>query len=182
MPIKIDNKSSLKVPTKTEQIIQSALDVIPREHLRGVNRIVLVDFISQQQQRVHIPNVSELPGLYHPKIGTEQPFFEIALGVLLPSSKGFFQKLAARLNYKVNLIGLVHSLQAQHYHLTLSHGVKKNQYESAIRTYMEKYFEIWRERNGGWRAKFFKPFKPLIERWSKKLKKRYEAEQRATKK
>jgi hypothetical protein len=181
MAIKIDNKATLKCPAKTETIINSALDVIPREHMRGLQRIVLVDFIAPQQQRIHIPNASDLPGMYHPRQGTEQPFFEIALGVLLPSSKGFFQKLAARLNYKINLIGLVHSLQAQHYHLTLSHGVKKNQYEKAVRSYMEKYFEVWRERNGGWRAKVFKPFKPLIERWSKKLRKRYAAEQRAAK-
>ena len=50
------------------------------------------------------------------------------------------------------------------------------------RYYMEKYFEAWRERNGGWRSKFFKPFQPLIEKWSKKLKKRYEEEQRKAKK
>ena len=181
MAIKIDNKTTIKIPTKTELIINSALEIIPREHLRGLNRVVLVDFISAYNQRVQIPNAAELPGMYHPRLGNEQPFLEIAIGVLLPSSKGFFQKLAARLNYKVNLIGLVHSLQAQHYHLTFSHGVKKHQYEKAIRSYMEKYFEIWRERNGGWRAKVFKPFKPLIERWSKTLKKRYEAEQRATK-
>jgi hypothetical protein len=182
MAIKIDNQASISFPSKTEQIINSALDVIPREHLRGLNRVVLVDFISPQQQRVQIPNASELPGMYHPRIGTEQPYFEIALGVLLPSSKGFFQKLAARLNYKVNLIGLVHSLQAQHYHLTFSHGVKKHQYEKAIRSYMEKYFEVWREKNGGWRARAFKPFKPYLERWSKKLRKRYEEEKRTTKK
>lgn len=182
MAIKIDNRTTIKIPSQTEQIINSALDVIPREHIRGLNRILLVDFISAQQQRIQIPNASDLPGMYHPRMGNDHPFFEIALGVLLPSSKGFFQKVAARLNYKVNLIGLIHSLQAQHYHLTLSHGVKKNQYEKAVRSYMEKYFEVWRERNGGWRTKLFKPFKPLIEKWSKKLKKRYEAEQRAAKK
>jgi hypothetical protein len=178
MAIKIENKATEKSPAKTEQIIYSALEVIPREHTRGLTRIVLVDFISAQHHKVHIPNATDLPGLYHPRQGNDPPFFEIALGVLLPSSKGIFQRIAARLNYKVNLIGLVHSLQAQHYYLTLSHGVKKNQYEKAIRNYMEKYFELWREKNGGWRAKVFKPFKPLIERWSKKLRKRYQAEQR----
>lgn len=182
MTIKIDNQAMIPTPSKTEQIINSALDVIPREHLRGLHRVVLVDFISPQQQRKQIPNASELPGIYHPRVGNEQPYFEIALGVLLPSSKGFFQKLAARLNYKVNLIGLLHSLQAQHYHLTFSHGIKKHQYERAIRLYMEKYFEIWREKNGGWRTKLFKPFKPYIEKWSKKLKKRYEEEKRGGKK
>lgn len=182
MAIKIDNQATLSLPSKTEQIITSALEVIPREHLRGLNRVVIVDFISPQQQRIQIPNASELPGIYHPRIGNEQPYFEIALGVLLPTSKGFFQKLAARLNYKINLVGLIHSLQAQHYHLTLSYGIKKHQHEKAIRSYMEKYFEAWRERNAGWRSKLFKPIQPWIEKWSKKLKKRYEAEQRKAKK
>jgi hypothetical protein len=182
MAIKIEHQASLKVPANTEKIIHSALDVIPREHLRGLNRVVLVDFISPQQQRIQLPNASELPGIYHPRIGSEQPYFEVALGVLLPDSKGVFQKLATRLNYKVNLVGLIHSLQAQHYHLTLSHGIKKHQYEKVIRAYMEKYFTIWRERNGGWRSKVLKPIQPWIERWTKKLKKRYETEQRKTKK
>lgn len=182
MAIKIDNQASIKLPPNTEQIINSALEVIPREHMRGLNRVVIVDFISTQQQRVQIPNATELPGIYHPRIGNEQPYFEIALGVLIPSSKGFFQRLAAKLNYKVNLVGIIHSLQAQHYHLTLSHGIKKHQYEKVIRSYMEKYFEIWRERNAGWRSKIFKPLQPLIEKWSKKLKKRYEEEQRKSKK
>lgn len=182
MAIKIDYQTSLKVPANTEKIINSALEVIPREHLRGLNRVVLVDFISSQQQRLQIPNAAELPGIYHPRLGNEQPYFEIAVGILLPSSKGFFQKLVAKLNYKVNLVGLIHSLQAQHYHLTLSYGIKKHQYEKVIRAYMEKYFELWRERNGGWRSKLFKPIQPWIERWSKKLKKRYDKEQRKARK
>lgn len=182
MAIKFDNQATIPAPAKTEQIIISALDVIPREHLRGLNRVVLVDFISPQQQRVQIPNAAELPGIYHPRVGNEHPYLEIALGVLIPTSKGIFQKLAAKLNYKVNLVGIIHSLQAQHYHLTLSHGIKKHQYEKVVRTYMEKYFEAWRERNGGWRSKAFKPIQPFIEKWTKKLKKRYEEEQRKSKK
>lgn len=176
MPIKIENKSNLKLPTQTERIIQSALDIVPVEHLRGLSRIVLVDYIIPDS-RISIPSISELPGLYHPRIGRDQPWIEIAVSVLLPT-QGFFKRLAARLNYKANLAGVIFSLQAQHYYLTLSHGIKKHQYEGAIRSYMEKYHDLWREQQGGWRSRLFKPFRPYLDKWARKLRTKYEAEQK----
>src|ERR1041384_4681217 len=146
MPIKIENKSTLKLPAQTERVIQSALEIVPVEHLRGLSRIVLVDYIIPDS-RISIPSISELPGLYHPRIGRDQPWIEIAAGVIF-------------------------SLQAQHYYLTLSHGIKKHQYESAIRSYMEKYHDQWRERQGGWRSRLFKPIRPYLDKWARKLRTR----------
>jgi hypothetical protein len=180
MAVKIENRASIKAPPNTSDIIQKAFDVIPLEHLRGLNKVILVDYISPHQ-RIQIPNISELPGLYHPKVGTEQPYFEIALGVLAPPKDSFFKKFASKLNFKANLTGLIFSLQAQHYQINLGHGVKKHQFENAVKNYMDKYFVVWRERNGGWRAKAFKPLQPYIEKWSKSLKQKYEAEQRKKK-
>jgi hypothetical protein len=175
MPIKIENKATIKAPRTTDEVIQSAFDTVPREHLRGLNRVVLVDQI-RPDARLSIPSTTELPGLYHPRLGSEQPWCEIALASLLPKDS-FFKRLAARLNFKANLAGLIFSLQAQHYYLTLSHGIKKHQYESAIRSYMEKYHGQWREKQGGWRARLFKPIQPYLDKWARKLKKRYEQEQ-----
>lgn len=177
MAIKIENKSNLKLPSKTEETINSVLDCVPREHLRGLNRVVLVDRIVPDS-RIQLPTATELPGLYHPRQGTSQPFFEIALNALLMPTEGFFKRMAARLNFKASLAYLTLSLQAQHYHFTLSHGLKKHQYEGAIRSYVEKHLEGWRESQGGWRVKLFKPLRPWLEKWSKKLKKRYEQEQK----
>lgn len=177
MAIKIENKSNLKLPSKTEETINSVLDCVPREHLRGLNRVVLVDRIVPDS-RIQLPTATELPGLYHPRQGTSQPFFEIALNALLMPTEGFFKRIAARLNFKASLAYLTLSLQAQHYHFTLSHGLKKHQYEGAIRSYVEKHLEGWRESQGGWRVKLFKPLRPWLEKWSKKLKKRYEQEQK----
>jgi hypothetical protein len=175
MAIKVENKASLKLPKNTEAVIQSVFDTVPVEHLRGLNRIVLVDRIAPDPR---IPqNMSDLPGLYHPRVGTSQPWCEVALGVLL-QSEGFFKRLAARLNYKPNLAYLIFSLQAQHYYLTLSHGIKKHQYESAIKAYIEKHHEVWREKQAGWRAKLFKPLRPYLDKWAKKLQKRYAEEQK----
>ena len=175
MAIKVENKSTIKLPKKTEAIIQSVFDTVPVEHLRGLSRVVLVDRITPDPR---LPaKLSELPGIYYPRQGTSQPFCEVALGVLLQSD-GFFKRLAAKLNFKPNLAYLILSLQAQHYHLTLKHGIKKNQYEGAIKVYIEKYHGIWREKQAGWRAKLFKPIQPYLNKWAKKLQKRYAEEQR----
>jgi len=177
MPIKVENKATIKVPKKTEETIQSVFDVIPKEHTRNLTKVVLVDRIIPDS-RIQLPNVTDLPGLYHPRQGNVQPWCEIALGSLLTTSEGFFKKLAARLNFKPNLAYLALSLQAQHYYLTLSHGIKKHQYEGAIRSYIDRYHEIWREQQAGWRAKLFKPLRPWLDKWSRQLRKRYQAEQK----
>jgi hypothetical protein len=176
MPIKIENQSSINTPKKTEETIQSVLEIVPREHLRGLSKVVLVDRIAPDS-RMPIPNASELPGIYHPRQGNIQPWCEVALGTLLPND-GLFKRWAAKLNFKPNLAYLILTLQAQHYHLTLSHGIKKHQYEAAIRSYVEQHHKAWRERNSGWRGRLFKPFQPYLERWARSLRKRYDAEQK----
>src|SRR5215813_8671719 len=179
MAIKVENKATIKLPKKTEETIQSVFDVVPKEHMRNLNKVVLVDRVAPDS-RIQLPgmSVSELPGIYHPRQGNIQPWLEIALGALLTTSEGFFKRLAARLNFKASLAYLTLSLQAQHYHFTLSHGLKKHQYEGAIRSYVEKHLETWRESQGGWRMKLFKPLRPYLEKWSRKLKKKYDAEKR----
>lgn len=174
--MKIETKSTITPPASTVAIINGAFDVIPKEHLRGMNRVVLVDHI-QPDTRINLPNISDLPGLYHPKMANVPPWCEIALGVLLPQKEGFLKRIASKLNYKANLAGLVLSLQAQHYYFTLSHGIKKNQYEGAIRSYVEKYHEQWRDAQGGWRVKLFKPLRPYLDKWARSLRKRYESAQ-----
>ncbi|MFN7944466.1 MAG: hypothetical protein U0Z53_03875 [Blastocatellia bacterium] len=176
MSVKIENRASIKPPASTEKTIQGVLDAIPREHLRGLTRIVLVDAIAPDQ-RINLPAGTELPGLYHPKMGPYPPWCEIALGALLPRT-GFFKRLAARLNFKANLAGILLSLQAQHYCLTIAHGVRKGQLEGAVRSYTEKYYETWRETQGGFRARLLRPLRPYLDRWARSLRKKYDAEQK----
>jgi hypothetical protein len=63
----------------------------------------------------------------------------------------------------------------------LARGVKKNQLEFACRIYVEKQFEKWREKEGGWRVKLFKPFKPFLDRMARKLAKKYREEAKSKK-
>jgi len=175
--MKIENKATIKVPAKTSEVIESIFDLLPREHQRGLTRVVLVDEIAPDS-RMLAANVTELPGLYHPKQGTQQPWCEISLRLLLQLNEGFFKRFAAKLNYKPNLAYLVLSLQAQHYYLTLSHGIKKHQYEGAMRSYVEQYHRQWQEKRSGWRGKLFKPLQPIIDRWARKLRRKYEEEKK----
>ena len=41
MAIKVENKATIKLPKKTEETIQSVFDVVPKEHMRNLNKIVL---------------------------------------------------------------------------------------------------------------------------------------------
>jgi predicted alpha/beta hydrolase family esterase len=41
---------------------------------------------------------------------------------------------------------------------------------------VEKHFDKWREKEGGLRVKLLKPFKPQLDRWAKRLAKRYKTE------
>jgi hypothetical protein len=179
MSIKIENQASIKLPKKTDETIQSVLETVPKEHIRGLTRIVLVDRIipDSRMPKGAVQNVTELPGLYHPRQGNQQPWAEIALLMLMPRDS-FFKRIAGRMNYKPNLAYLVLSLQAQHYFLTLSHGIKKNQYEGAIRSYVEQYHKTWREKQSGWRGRLFKPVQPYIEKWVRSLRKKYNVEQK----
>ena len=168
MAFKIENNATIKIPADLETTVASVFKVIPLEHTRGLQRIVFVDRIVLDARLAAAAGGNELPGIYHPKQGIAQPWVEVAVGTLLPSDS-FFKKLAGRLNFKANLAYLLISLQAQHYYFTLAHGVKKNQYEGKIRAYSEKYHGQWRETQSGWRAKLFKPLRPFVEKWAKKL-------------
>ena len=177
MAIKIENQVERKLPSDTITHIETAFDSLPREHTRGLERIRLVEFISDPRLK-GIPHATELPGLYHPRQGPKGAWIEIAVNVLLPANKPFHKRLIPRLSFKSNLVALVFSLVAQHYHLTLKHSLKKTQLEPAVRMYTEKQLKIWNEKKHSFRARLFKPLQPTFERWAKSLQKRAAAEKK----
>src|SRR5204863_9316542 len=44
--VRIENQATFPLPKDTEQTINKALDFLPMEHLRGLEKIKLVDFIN----------------------------------------------------------------------------------------------------------------------------------------
>lgn len=177
MAIKIETQSEQKLPKGTISHIEDAFDSLPREHTRGLERIKLVDFISEPRLKGPV-QPSELPGLYHPRQGQKGAWMEIAMGVLLPANKPFHKRIIPRLSFKGNLAALVFSLVGQHYHLTLRHSLKKTQLEPAVRMYTEKQLRAWNEAKHTLRARLFKPIQPTLERWAKGLQKRAAAEKK----
>jgi len=170
MAVKIENQYEGKLPRNTVANIESALASVPREHLRGIERLRLVSVITEPRARMAAKG--DLPGLYHPRQGTQGPWFEVAVSPLISGNKPFHKQIIPRLSFKGNLAAVVFSLIAQHYHLTLRHSVKRGAVEPAVRAYVEKQLKAWNEQQHKIRAKLFKPLQPTFERWSRSLAKR----------
>jgi hypothetical protein len=177
MAIKIENYSQVKLPKKTEERITEILDGLPREHLRGIERVRLVDSINDPRLK-NVHQRTELPGLYHPRQGGQPAWLEIAVGVLLPRSKPIFKRIMPRLSFKGNLAAILFSLVGQHYYLTLRHSVKRGSIEPSVRAYTEKHLRLWNERQHTMRAKLFRPLQPMLERWARTLQKKAAAERK----
>ena len=177
MAIKIEFETSAKLPKKSQLQIEKILEVLPREHLRGIERIKLVDGINDPRLK-NLQQRSDLPGLYHPKQGAQSAWLEVAAGVLLPRAKPLAKRIMPRLSFKGNLAAIIFSLVGQHYYLTLRHSIKRGQIESAVRSYTEKHLRTWHERQHTLRSRIFRPFQPTLERWGKSLQKRASAERK----
>ena len=177
MAIKIETQTERKLPKDTVSHVEAAFDSLPREHTRGLERIRLVEFITDPRLK-NTFQASELPGLYHPRQGPKGAWLEIAVGVLLPGDKPAHKRIVPRLSFKGNLAATIFSLVGQHYHFTLKHSLKKTQLEPAIRAYTEKHLKSWNEKKHTVRAKLFKPLQPFLERWAKTLQKRVAAEKK----
>jgi hypothetical protein len=175
--IKIENQVERSLPKKTIEQIESAFDSLPREHTRGIERIRLVEYISEPRLRGNFQS-TELPGLYHPRQGPKGSWLEVAMGVLLPADKPIHKRLMPRLSFSGNLAAIIFSLVGQHYHLTLKHSLKKTQLEPAIRMYTEKQLKAWNEKKHSFRARLFKPLQPTMERWARALQKRAATEKK----
>ena len=176
MAVKVENASSAKLPRGTLENIEKILESIPREHLLGVDRLRLVDSITDPRLRTQ--RQVNLPGLYHPRQGTQPAWLEVSVPAILPSTQPFHKRLLSRLALKGNLAALIFSLAGQHYYLTLRHSVKRTQIEPAVRTYTEQRLRAWNERNHSFRSRLFKPLQPTLERWAKSLQKRAANQQR----
>jgi len=171
--IRIENQATFPLPKDTEESINKALDFLPIEHLRGIDRIKLVDFINDPRLK-DMQVKGDLPGLYHPKAGNQNAWLELSMGALLQPTEGFAKKWMAKSQFKGNLAGLLFSLVGQHHYLTLRHSVKRQSLEPQIRQYAEKNLKVWSEQQNknSIRAKIFKPFRPVLERMAKWLNKK----------
>ena len=179
--LKIENQVTFDLPKDFEEAIYKAVNFLPTEQIRGLEKIKLVDYINDPRlQKMDVPVKGDLPGLYHPKIQNQNAFMEISMGALLQPTEGFAKRWMAKQSFKGNLAGLIFSLVGQHYYLTLRHSVKKQNLEPQIRQYAERNLKSWSEQQNvnSFRAKLFKPLRPYVERWAKWLNKKAAAAQK----
>jgi hypothetical protein len=177
MAIKIENTSTATLPRNTIAQIEKIIETLPREHLRGIDRLRLVDTIADPRLRLQ-QGGQQLPGLYHPRQGAQAAWLEVSTSVLLPRSKPFFKRLLPRLSFKGNLASVIFSLAGQHYYMTLRHSIKKGQIEPSVRAYTEKYLRLWSESQHSLRTRLFKPLQPTFERWAKSLQRQASKERK----
>ena len=173
--IKIENQTSITLPKGADASLQNIIAFLPTEHLRGLEKLRLVDFIKTPQIKgMSAPVKGDLPGLYHPRTQNQGAWLEVSVGALLQPTEKFAKRWMAKSAFKSNLAGLIFSLVGQHYYLTLRHSVKKTNLEPQIRQYAQKNLKDWSEKNaeGSKRAQFFKPLRPYMERWAKWLNKK----------
>lgn len=179
--IKIENQSSIELPKNALEDIRKILAFLPIEHQRGLEKVKLVDFVKHPpMSKNDAPIKGDLPGLYYPKVGTQNAYLEVSTGALLQPTEGFAKRWMAKSTFKSNIAGLLFSLVGQHYYLTLRHSVKRQGLESQIRQYAQKNLKEWSEKTNAnsKRAKFFKPLQPYFERMAKWLNKRAAAQKK----
>ncbi len=170
MSIKIENSATLNLPRRTREYLDSILALIPKEHLRGIDKLRIVDVI--KDPRISPQQRERLPGLYHPRQGTQPAWFEIAMSALIPPAQPLHKRLLPRLSFKSNLAALIFSLAGQHYFLTLKHSIRKKQLDPAIKAYTEKNLRLWSAQQQNFRYRLFKPFQPTFERWARALQRK----------
>lgn len=173
--LKIEDNSTIDLPKGAREQIQKALDFLPIEHQRGLEKVKLVDFINDPRlKNLDVPMKGDLPGLYHPRVQNQGAWLELSMGALLQPTEGWAKRWMAKSSFKANLAGLIFSLVGQHYHFTLKHSVKKQNLEPQIRQYAEKNLREWSEQQNknSFRAKLFKPVRPYVERLARWLNKK----------
>lgn len=167
MAIKIENETTGKLPANVNAQINKALSVLPREHLRGIERLRLVESISDPRAR---PSAgAPIPGLYHPRQAGHPAWIEVSAASLLSPQNGWRGRVISRLSFKSNLAMLIFSLIAQHYYLTFRHSTKRTQLEPLVRTYIEQHMKKWSEQENSLRTRLFRPFQPTLEKWARAL-------------
>ena len=170
--IKIENKADIELPKNTLEHIQDVFSFLPVEHVRGIDRLKIVDFIDDPRLKdVKVDFKGDLPGLYHPKVQNKGAWMEASAGALLKPLGKWTERWMAKTSFKSNLAGLIFSLVGQHYYLTMKHSVKKQNLEPQIRQYAEKQLKEWSESRAKntWRGRLFAPLRPVFERMAKWL-------------
>ncbi|MBT5470002.1 MAG: hypothetical protein HOK41_05320 [Nitrospina sp.] len=133
-----------------EKVVRNLLEVIPNEHLVGIDSITLFD---KPQQKKY----SDAQGMYWKKYELQPARIEIFLGNIY--GEYYFKKFLMPSRWKWKLAGVLYHEIGHHYrHFT--HGINKKQNED----FAEKYKKEIRRKKYPYLVYLVKPLRPVI-RW-----------------
>ena len=99
----VDNQSSIELPKDTIETIEKIIKFLPSEHLIGIEKVKLVDFIKTSDLKLTAPIKGDLPGLYHQKMANAKAYLEISAGALLQPTESFSKRWMAKTSFKGNI-------------------------------------------------------------------------------
>lgn len=155
MTVKIENHCQKKIfMFDVEKKISQLIGVIPKDHIIGLEKIIIVDEIKNKKAK-------DAAGIYKKKHGMESASIEISV-------EAVYRKMPKILFYlpfiaKFTLADVLYHEIGHHYHYKYKHGVNKNRKESFAENYrkemLKKAFRMW--------LIFLRPISPLIKYLSK---------------
>ena len=155
MTVRIENHCQKKIFLfNIEKKVRKLIDVIPKDHIIGLEKIIIVDEIKNNR-------VKNSAGIYNKKHELKSASIEI-------SAEAVYRKMPKILFYlpfiaKFTLADILYHEIGHHYHYMYKHGINKNRKESFAENYrkemLRKAFRVW--------LIFFRPISPLIKYLSK---------------
>lgn len=150
MSIRIENHCETRLPFDVDATIHKLITVVPREHLVGLDIIILVDQVTHKRGK-------NAAGIYQQKHGHEPATIQIGLKTIYRGLPRIFPFLPF-----VNKFLLARTLYHEigHHYQRLVHGVKKKDAEQFAENYS---LQMQRKAFYWWRV-FLYPLAPII-RW-----------------
>lgn len=140
--------------------INKLIRVIPKEHLIGLDKIIILDGIPNNRRR-------DIGGLYKQRQKNQPCSIELSVSVIfkgMPKILFFFPFIP-----DFSLADVLYHEIGHHCHKRLTHGIRKERQEA----FAEKYRSEMVKKRFRWWAPFFIPFSPLIRLLNKKVNKKY---------
>ena len=168
--IRVENQASFELPKDIEAQIGKILDFLPTEHQRGLERFGLWILSTIRALKIWtFPSKAIFRDLSS-EVGNQNAWLEVSMGALYSRPKVFpnagWRNLRSRQSRRIDFLARRSALLFDAPAFNQKH--KSRTADSSIR---RKNLKTWSERQqvSSKRAKFFKPFSSIFEKWAKWL-------------
>ena len=157
MSLNIESRLENKITGHiTKKRIKKLISIIPKEHLIGLEKIIIVNHITDKKKR-------EVGGIYKQKYNGHSCSIQLGIESIykgMPNVLFFFPFIATPLLADV----LYHEI-GHHYHVSFGHGIKNKKQEKLVEDYSKKMMN----KKFRWWLKLFSPLSPIIKYLSNKF-------------